>query len=468
VSAVPARGNNPGGTNGDRDPRSVDIPARVMSESTMSAPDQPAAASPDGVSSPPRAVGPRGRYLLGALLGRGGMADVYQAHDQVLGRDVAVKLLRDRTPDPMERHRFVAEAKTLARLNQANLVTILDAGISEDHPFLVLEIVIGSSLAVALKQAGGAFAPPRVATIGAQVAAALAHCHAAGVVHRDVKPGNILLGAGDRTLLTDFGISRLLDGSTQHTQTGSTIGTASYLAPEQVRGDELTPAVDMYALGLVLLEACTGRREYSGTPVEAAVARLHRSPRIPADLPPSLCSILSSLTQTDPTARPTAAETAHALRAAAETPMELGGTFASAGEAVAVEPFDAPTAAHALTVAGRRRRFSLVALSGWTAAAVAAAALALTLHGLSPTAAKPPTATTSPGSVAAPRTTSQAKVTPAAKIEPTRSTTRHASGTPKTGSPNRRGPSPAKHKSSPHAQAKAKKVKKVKGHRKRK
>ena len=206
------------------------------------------------------------------------MAHVYRATDRVLNRDVAVKLLRNRTPDPSERARFVAEAKTLAKLNHPGLVMILDAGVSDDHPFLVLELVSGTSLSSALARAGGSLSPERVADLGAQLASALAHCHAAGVVHRDVKPGNILIGDGDRAKLTDFGIARLLDAATHHTEIGSTVGTASYLAPEQVYGAELTTAVDMYALGLVLLEACTGHREYTGTPVEAAVARLHRSP----------------------------------------------------------------------------------------------------------------------------------------------------------------------------------------------
>ena len=188
---------------------------RAMRENVTPTPDERRSRAGDedtAASTGVRAVGPASRYVLGALLGRGGMADVYRAKDRTLGRDVAVKLMRERTPDTSERARFIAEAQMLARLNHPNLVTILDAGISDEQPFLVLELV-GSSLSAALKQGGRGLPADRVRHIGAQIAAALAHCHAAGIVHRDVKPGNILLGTGGRALLTDFGISRLLDGT---------------------------------------------------------------------------------------------------------------------------------------------------------------------------------------------------------------------------------------------------------------
>ncbi len=363
------------------------------------------------------------------------MADVYQARDETLGRDVAVKLLRDRTPDPSDRARFVAEAQTLARLNHPNLVTILDAGISDEHPFLVLELVVGTSLSVALTHTGAGLSPRRVAHIGGQIAAALAHCHAAGVVHRDVKPGNVLLGAGDRALLTDFGISRLLDGTTHHTQTGFTIGTASYLAPEQVHGAEITPAVDLYALGLVLLEACTGHREYAGTPVEAAVARLHRSPRLPVDLPSGLARTVTALTQTDPALRPGAVETAQALGDGAslgDTPIgSLGVATAPHGSAgfaeAAAVAYPVERRSEALPHAAaedRRRRTPVLAIAGWVAAAAAAIALILTLHGASPT---PATGSTSqPEKPASPSRTPSVDASPAADISPPAPTTRPA------------------------------------------
>jgi hypothetical protein len=339
--------------------------------------------TPSGDRGP--AVGPNGRYLLGTLLGRGGMADVYRARDRTLGRDVAVKMLREQTGDPSDRERFVAEARTLARLNHPNLVTILDAGVDEDHPYLVLELVTGPTLAEALRKSGGGLPLAEVARIGAQLAAALAHCHAAGIVHRDVKPGNILLGPGGRALLTDFGIARLLDDSLLHTRTGFTVGTACYLAPEQVLGEHLTPAVDLYSLGLVLIEAVTGRRTYTGTPIEAAMARLHRRPEIPAGMPPALGGVLHALTASDPAHRPGATEAAVTLSQA----VPGAGTSATTGSLPVTGAMRLPgaTTAHPpgpagsgpVTTATKRRR-TRVLVVGASAAALAAA---LGVHGLS-------------------------------------------------------------------------------------
>jgi serine/threonine protein kinase len=368
-------------------------------------------------SAEARSVG-SGRYVLGDLLGSGGMAEVYRAVDQTLGRQVAVKLLRDRAPDPTDRARFVAEARTLARLNHPNLVTILDAGTTDEHPFLVLELVVGASLSEHLRTVGPRLPIDEVAELGASIASGLAHCHAAGIVHRDVKPGNILLGSDGRALLTDFGISRLLDGSMHHTQTGLTIGTASYLAPEQVRGAEITPAVDMYALGLVLLEAITGRREYSGTPVEAALARLHRRPVIPTDIPADLAEALAALTQTDPTLRLDALDAAVALAAlssadvttrsvrvvlppspAAEisdvaTAGHLPGRFADAGAAQASpsQSFESLTSGE--PPSARRRLPTALAALGWGAALAASIALLLSMRGTPVNPSPPPSDST--------------------------------------------------------------------------
>jgi serine/threonine protein kinase len=389
------------------------------------------------------------------------MADVYRATDQNLGRDVAVKLLRDRTPDPTDRARFVAEAQTLARLNHPNLVTILDAGISDEHPFLVLELVVGPSLSVALGAGGQGLSVERVSHIGAQIAAALAHCHAAGIVHRDVKPGNILLGSDDRALLTDFGISRLLDASAEHTQTGFTIGTASYLAPEQVRGDHVTPAVDLYALGLVLLEAITGRREYTGAPVEAAIARLHRSPTVPGDLPRWLSTLLTALTRTDPVLRPDAVHTAAVLTAGPSTDEATGLAPVAPRPPHATDPLDVVTAEHkparladaavlanpeaarsapssrAAPPARRGRRPALFALLGWAAAAAAVGALLLTVRGAPPSPSTPPTGSTeSTSTPAKPVRTDPSPstgVTPAPNVSPATATTHSTNAAPHAG-----------------------------------
>jgi serine/threonine protein kinase len=162
--------------------------------------------------------------------------------------------------------------------------------------------------------AGQALDPERMASIGVQVAEALAYAHGAGVVHRDVKPGNVLLGSDGRVRLSDFGIARLVGDTARHTRTGTTIGSPAYLSPEQVRGEEVTTAADVYSLGLVLLEALTGRRVYTGPATEAALARLSTPPEVPGDLPEGWRGLLAQMTALEADRRPTAGEVAGRLR----------------------------------------------------------------------------------------------------------------------------------------------------------
>jgi eukaryotic-like serine/threonine-protein kinase len=252
------------------------------------------------------------RYRLEEILGRGGMAEVWRATDPVLDRTVAVKLLRDTTEDETERLRFTAEARTLARLNHPGLVMLLDAGIKAERPYLVLELIEGQTLD---QECGGRPADPaRVAEIGRELAGALDYAHGAGVIHRDVKPGNVLLGHDGRIKLADFGIARLIGETVRHTRTGQAIGTAAYLSPEQVRGEDVTVATDVYSLGLLLLEALTGERAYPGTPTEAALARLSRQPQIPDSIPGDWARLLTEMTALDPGDRPTAGEVVTRLR----------------------------------------------------------------------------------------------------------------------------------------------------------
>ena len=250
-----------------------------------------------------------GRYELGPVLGTGGMASVRSATDTVLGRAVAVKVFRDDL-DEDSAIRARNEMQTLASLSHPHLVAVHDAGtFDEGHPYLVMELVEGPTLAACCSD--GSLSQKQLVRIGAELADALAYVHGRGVIHRDVKPANILISPTG-VKLADFGIARIVD-SARHTGTGLTVGTAPYLAPEQVTGGAVGPEADIYALGLVLLECLTGRREYTGSAVETAMARLHRQPEIPDSLPVPWPSLLHAMTARDPALRPTAAEVAEAL-----------------------------------------------------------------------------------------------------------------------------------------------------------
>lgn len=269
-----------------------------------------------------------GRYELGTRLGTGGMADVFLARDTLLGREVAVKVFRAAVTEERFDERQRAEIALLARLNHPGLVTLFDAGSGlfgdgAHRAFLVLELVPGLSLADRLHR--GPLPAAEAAVVGAQVAEALGYIHAAGVVHRDVKPANILLpavGTGATqswTKLADFGIARLVEDA-HLTSTGLLLGTPGYLSPEQATGVSPGPPTDVYALGLVLLECRTGARAYPGSGLESATARLHRDPDIPAGLGPSWTRLLAAMTTRDVDARPTAIEAGRELRAMDTTP----------------------------------------------------------------------------------------------------------------------------------------------------
>lgn len=268
--------------------------------------------SPDGPSGTPTASpgGPFAeRYELGERLGSGGAADVMRALDLTLGRPVAVKIFRP-GGDPALEVGFAEEAALLARLQHPGLVTVYDAGLHERRAFLVMQLVEGQTLRQRIREE---FLPPRtVHRLGERLASALAHVHATGIVHRDIKPSNILLDEAGEPHLTDFGIARHVDATTR-TQSGMFTGTAAYMSPEQVRGDRTGPMSDIYALGLVLLECLTGELEYEGTPLESAIARLHRAPAIPEDAPADLRELLTSMTSTKPEERPDAATCAEWL-----------------------------------------------------------------------------------------------------------------------------------------------------------
>ncbi|TWF78019.1 serine/threonine protein kinase [Pseudonocardia hierapolitana] len=274
------------------------------------APDEAAA-----FGDAPRVVA--GRYELGPVLGAGSSAVVHRARDLRRGVEVAIKCFR---PGGSERdlRQQRQEMALLARLDHPGLVRLHDGGLVDDCPFVVTDLVEGPTLAQRIAS-GPPLAPGPVRRLGAHLADALAYVHAVGIVHRDVKPANVLLGNGGRPRLADFGIARALE-ATAATADGCVVGTAAYLAPEQVRGERVAPATDVYALGLVLLEALTGRREYPGAAVESATARLYRSPAVPEGLPAGLSTVLNAMMQDDPRRRPPAAAVAAALSADPASP----------------------------------------------------------------------------------------------------------------------------------------------------
>ncbi|MFC9589334.1 serine/threonine-protein kinase [Streptomyces sp. NPDC056944] len=258
------------------------------------------------------AVAVAGRYRLGRLLGRGGAADVYEALDLRLRRPVAIKVFR---PEDARRTgaRRGEEARLLARMHHPCVVTLYDTGDAEGRPYLVMQLVRGTTLQQRLCRTG--VTPAQTCRMGTALASALSHVHARGVVHRDVKPSNILLDRTDSPHLSDFGISRRFDESSAsaHEGGGTPVGTASYMAPEQALGWSVGPEADVYSLGLVLLEALKGETEYQGAPLEAALAHLNRSPVLPSGLPAGLAGLLTAMTARAPGARPDAAACARVL-----------------------------------------------------------------------------------------------------------------------------------------------------------
>jgi len=292
------------------------------------------------------------RYTRLHRIATGGMGEVWFAHDEVLHRDVAVKYLkREYADDEGARTRFLHEARNAAGLQHPGVATVYDFGestLQDDVPFLVMEHVDGQTLSDIL--AGGQrLAPERARELVAQAAAALAEAHAAGVVHRDVKPGNLMITADGTVKITDFGIARAADGMTL-TETGQILGTPSYISPEQAQGQPATPASDVYALGVVLFECLAGHRPFhADTPVAIALAHVREPvPDLPADVPESLAAVVRRSLAKDPEDRyPDAAAFADALAAAApQDTLVLTGPVTALPEAPlpVAEPLARPLA----------------------------------------------------------------------------------------------------------------------------
>ena len=277
-----------------------------------------------------------GRYRIERLLGQGGMADVYRAVDTTDGTAVALKVVR--SGDPGLAQRLATEAKALAALQHEGLVRLLDAGVHEGHAYLVMELVEGPTLAARLRR--GALSPARTAVLGRMLSGALAYVHERGIVHRDVKPANVLLGPGPRARLADFGIARLADAASL-TATGTTLGTAAYMAPEQLEHHAVGPSADVWALGMILLECLTGRRVFEGTATEVVARRLAGPVPLPSDLPATWRLLFEGMLTAEPARRPTASHVAGLLAA---------GPFEEPWERAAPETVAVPVAGDASPV----------------------------------------------------------------------------------------------------------------------
>ncbi|MGM7446540.1 serine/threonine-protein kinase, partial [Streptomyces tunisiensis] len=306
----------------DRAPHPAPDGARGRDAARAGGPQQDASAG-DPVPSGPSATDPgagrviAGRYRLLAKLGHGGMGTVWRAKDETVDREVAVK--EPRVPDHLpERERANAfermrrEARAAARLDHPAVVNVHDVAVVDGRPWIVMELVQGRSLGAVLHEEG-TLSAREAARVGLEVLGALEAAHAAGVLHRDVKPDNVLLGRHDRVVLTDFGIAQI-EGETNLTDTGGFVGSPEYIAPERVLGQRPGPASDLWSLGVVLYAATEGVSPFrrSNTPATLQSV-LNATPAPPAAAQGPLAEIITALLQKDPARRPGAAHVRAAL-----------------------------------------------------------------------------------------------------------------------------------------------------------
>jgi eukaryotic-like serine/threonine-protein kinase len=294
-----------------------------------------------------------GRYRIVRKLGAGGMADVYLAEDQELGRRVAIKILNGRhANDDQFIERFRREAKNAAALNHPNIVSIYDRGEAEDTYYIAMEYLDGRTLKELI--VGHGQAPVRVAVEYArQILSALRFAHRHGIVHRDIKPHNVLVDREGRVKVTDFGIARA--GTSQMTETGSIVGTAQYLSPEQARGGEVDQRSDLYSLGVVLYELVTGKTPFEGdTPVEIAMKHLSNTPQTPSelrsDIPSELDMVIMRALAKDPEERYQSADEMEADLERVARGAPVAAATVDAATQVLRRPAAAATAATAATM----------------------------------------------------------------------------------------------------------------------
>jgi serine/threonine protein kinase len=320
-----------------------------------------------------------GRYLVEQVIGGGGMAVVYRARDEELDRPVAIKVLADNlAADEAFRKRFLREARLAAQLSHRNVVQIYDSGEADGRPYIVMEYVEGETLADLLARRGRLPAWEAV-ELALQVCSGLDHAHRAGLVHRDIKPRNLLLRPDGTVKIVDFGIARSA-GGTRLTETGSVLGTAAYLAPEQAAGDEVTPAADVYALGVVLYEMLAGRTPHTAASLTEFLARGHEQP-IPAlrelarDVPEALEDVVMRCLARIPAYRPASAGDLAAELQAVVADLPTAGAGAAEVPTRVATPATEPGAGRGavrLSSVGRRT----------AALAVAVVALALVVGGV--------------------------------------------------------------------------------------
>lgn len=281
-----------------------------------------------------------GRYELEQRIGSGGYSEVWRAADLVLARQVAVKLLYAGFADHADTlSRFRAEGRHAGRLSHENIARVYDYGEPDGTrpPFLVIELIDGPSLASLLRE--GPLGQARTARIIAQTAAGLDAAHRAGLIHRDIKPGNLLIAPGGTVKITDFGVADAA-GSAPVTETNLVVGTPGYLAPERVAGARATPATDLYALGVVGYECLSGAPPFAGNAIQVALAHREQPlPPLPASVPPELAALVRDLTAKDPGARPGSATEVARRAAQLADRLDLGP-----GVPAAPDPRPAPVA----------------------------------------------------------------------------------------------------------------------------
>ncbi len=294
-----------------------------------------------------------GRYQLSSRVAIGGMGEVWQATDLVIGRTVAIKILKDEyLGDPGFLERFRAEARHAALVNHEGIANVFDYGEEEGSAFLVMELVPGEALSAILERER-VLSSDRVLDIVAQTAAALSAAHAAGLVHRDIKPGNLLITPDNRVKITDFGIARIAD-QVPLTATGQVMGTVQYLSPEQASGHPASPTTDIYSLGIVAYEALAGRRPFTGeSQVAIAMAQINETPpELPATVSEPVRNLVYACLAKAPGDRPASA--AHLARAAqslrrgdvAAAAAAVPGILGSGSHAATAGPnYGQPTAA---------------------------------------------------------------------------------------------------------------------------